>query len=79
MSNVVWYLIWYDTSYDKVTYDVIWYYDMSEWMIKFNGFSRTANIDIHMSLVILIYTLESLFPLTQITHIAQITINIRKK
>ena len=54
----------------------------SEWVIKFNGLSRTVDSKVHIvhiSRVIIAYTLESLSSLTQITHNLQATINFKKK
>ena len=55
---------------------------VSEWMIKFNGLSRTADSEVHVvhvSHVIIACTLESLYSLTYITHNLQATINFKKK
>ena len=54
---------------------------LGEWVIKFNGLSRTADMDVHViyiNHVIISYILKSLLAFTQITHNLQITINFRK-
>ena len=51
----------------------------SEWVIKFNGLFGTADTGahvVHTSRVIITYALETLFSLTQTTHIIQATINL---
>ena len=51
---------------------------VSEWVIKFNGLSRTADSEVHIvhiSRVIIACTLKSLSPPTQITHNLQATNN----
>ena len=51
-----------------------------EWVIKFNGLSRTADIEVHVvhiSRVIIAYTLEPLSSLTQMTHNLQVTLRKR--
>ena len=53
---------------------------MSEWVIKFNGFSRDSEVHIvHIIRGITAYTLESLSSLTHITHNLQVTIKKSKK
>ena len=56
-------------------------YRVSEWMIKFKGLSRTAGSEVHevhISRVIISYTLESLSSLTKIAHNLQSTINFNQ-
>ena len=55
---------------------------MSEWMIKFNGLSRIADSEvhvIHISRVILTYTLESLSSHTYTTCNLHANINVKQK
>ena len=52
-----------------------------EWVIRFNGLLRTADIEVqvvHTSRVIIAYTLESLSSHTYITHNLQATINFKE-
>ena len=54
---------------------------MNEWVIKFNGLSRTADSEvhvIHISRLIILCTLESLSSLTEITRNLQATIKFKK-
>ena len=55
---------------------------VSGWVIKFDGLSWTVDSEIqvvHISRVIIAYTLELISSLTEITHNLQTTINLRKK
>ena len=56
-------------------------YDRGEWVIKFNALCGTTDSDVHIvhiSRVIVAYTLESLSSFTQISHNLQATINFKK-
>ena len=58
------------------------YYEVSEWVIKFNGLSQRVDTEvhvIHISRVIITYALESLPSLIKITYNLQVTLNFRKK
>ena len=49
------------------------------WVIKINGLSRTVDSEVHISRVIIAYTLEQLSSLTYITHDLQVIVNCKKK
>ena len=51
---------------------------VSEWL-NLMAFLGTADSEVHISCVIMVYTLESLSSLTQITYYLQATINFKKK